>query len=197
MDKLLYGVAYYDEYMPYDRLQEDIRMMKDANINVVRIAESTWSTLEPQDGVFDFYHIDRVLDAMEEADISVIIGTPTYAFPTWLAKKYPDILAETKGGKEKYGRRQNMDITNKDFLFYGERVIRKLMERVSHRKCVIGFQLDNETKHYDNAGENVQKEFIEYLKDKFSDIKELNEEFGLTYWSNRINNWDYKWKFRS
>ena len=46
MNKLLYGVAYYDEYMPYDRLQEDIKMMKDANINVVRIAESTWSTLE-------------------------------------------------------------------------------------------------------------------------------------------------------
>ena len=190
MDKLLYGVAYYDEYMPYDRLQEDIKMMKDANINVVRIAESTWSTLEPQDGVFDFYHIDRVLDAMEEANISVIIGTPTYAFPTWLAKKYPEILAETKDGKERYGRRQNMDITNKDFLFHAERVIRKLMERVSQRKCVIGFQLDNETKHYDNAGENVQKAFIEYLKEKFSDIKELNEEFGLTYWSNRINNWD-------
>ncbi|RBP62863.1 hypothetical protein [Brenneria salicis] len=36
-DQLLYGVAYYDEYMPYDRLNEDIRMMKAAGINVVRI----------------------------------------------------------------------------------------------------------------------------------------------------------------
>ena len=27
MDKLLYGVAYYDEYMPYDRLDEDVKMM--------------------------------------------------------------------------------------------------------------------------------------------------------------------------
>ena len=49
MNKLLYGVAYYDEYMPYDRLAEDVKMMKAANINVVRIAESTWSTHEPQE----------------------------------------------------------------------------------------------------------------------------------------------------
>ena len=42
MKKLLYGAAYYDEYMPYDRLQQDVAMMKKAGINTVRIAESTW-----------------------------------------------------------------------------------------------------------------------------------------------------------
>ena len=44
MEKLIYGTAYYDEYMPYDRLAEDVEMMKKAGINTVRIAESTWST---------------------------------------------------------------------------------------------------------------------------------------------------------
>jgi beta-galactosidase len=52
-------------------------MMKEAAINVVRIAESTWSRVEPQDGVYDFSHIDRVLDAMHKAGIGVIVGTPT------------------------------------------------------------------------------------------------------------------------
>jgi beta-galactosidase len=75
MDRLLFGVAYYDEYMPYERLDEDVRMMKEAGINVVRIAESTWSTLEPRDGVFDFRHVDRVLDAMRRASIRVIPST--------------------------------------------------------------------------------------------------------------------------
>ncbi len=121
MDKLLFGVAYYDEYMPYDRLNEDIKMMKEANINVVRIAESTWSSVEPQNGEFDFKHIDRVIDAMEEAGISVIIGTPTYAIPTWLVKECPDALAVTKNGQGIYGTRQNMDITNPTYLFYAER----------------------------------------------------------------------------
>ena len=54
MDHLLFGAAYYDEYMPFDRIETDMQMMKKANMNVIRIAESTWSTLEPQDGVFDF-----------------------------------------------------------------------------------------------------------------------------------------------
>lgn len=81
--KLLYGVAYYDEYMPYRRLGQDIKMMKEAGINVVRIAESTWSTVEPRDGFYDFSHIDKEPNAMHQAGISVIIGTPTYAFPTW------------------------------------------------------------------------------------------------------------------
>ena len=99
INKLLYGVAYYDEYMPYERLDKDVQMMKDAGINVVRIAESTWSTVEPQDGVFDFTHIDRVLNAMHKAGIKVILGTPTYAVPTWLVKKYPDVLAITPQGQ--------------------------------------------------------------------------------------------------
>src|ERR1700712_3718615 len=99
MDKLLYGVAYYDEYMPYDRLDKDVKMMKAAGINVVRIAESTWSTVEPKEGVYDFSHIDRVLNAMHKAGIHVIVGTPTYAVPTWLVKKYPDVLAITARGR--------------------------------------------------------------------------------------------------
>ena len=190
MKKLLFGVAYYDEYMPYDRLNEDIKMMKDASINVVRIAESTWSSVEPQNGVFDFKHIDRVIDAMEDAKISVIIGTPTYAIPTWLVKECPSVLAVTKNGEGVYGTRQNMDITNPTYLFYAERIIRKIMERVSKRKCVIGFQLDNETKHYDTSGVNVQLSFIKYLRNKFPNINDLNDEFGLSYWSNRINSWE-------
>ena len=39
MKELLYGAAYYDEYMPYDRLDKDVAMMKKAGINTVRIAE--------------------------------------------------------------------------------------------------------------------------------------------------------------
>lgn len=189
-NKLLYGVAYYDEYMPYDRLDKDAEMMKAAGINVVRIAESTWSTLEPQEGVYNFTHIDRVLNAMHKAGISVIIGTPTYAVPTWLVKKYPDVLAITPHGQNQYGARQNMDITNKHYLFYSEKIIRKLMEHVSKHPAVIGYQLDNETKAYNTAGPNVQQLFVAYMKKKFGSLDSINRAFGLDYWSNRINNWD-------
>ena len=191
MKKLLYGAAYYDEYMPYDRLQQDVAMMKKAGINTVRIAESTWSTCEPQEGVFDFSHVERVMDAMEEAGINVIIGTPTYAIPTWMVKSHPDVMAETVKGRGIYGARQIMDITHPVYRFYAERVIRKLMECTVHRKCVIGFQVDNETKYYGTAGKNVQEKFVKYLRKKFNnDLDVMNHEFGLDYWSNRINAWE-------
>ena len=191
MKKLLYGAAYYDEYMPYDRLQQDVAMMKKAGINTVRIAESTWSTCEPQEGVFDFSHVERVMDAMEEAGINVIIGTPTYAIPTWMVKSHPDVMAETVKGRGIYGARQIMDITHPVYRFYAERVIRKLMECTAHRKCVIGFQVDNETKYYGTAGKNVQEKFVKYLRRKFNnDLDAMNHEFGLDYWSNRINAWE-------
>ena len=189
MDKLLYGVAYYDEYMPYDRLDKDVQMMKAAGINVVRIAESTWSTEEPQDGVYDFSHIDRVLNAMYKAGISVIVGTPTYAVPAWLVKKYPDVLAETPYGQNKYGARQNMDITNTHFRFYAERIIRKIMEHIKNNPAIIGYQVDNETKSYHTSGPNVQRLFVQYMKQKFKSLDYINSAFGLDYWSNRINSW--------
>ncbi|WP_042224179.1 beta-galactosidase [Oceanobacillus manasiensis] len=188
--EIFYGVAYYDEYMPYERLETDIAMMKAAGINLVRIAESTWSTHEPQNGVFNFSSVDRVLNAMYKAGIKVIIGTPTYAVPTWLVEEHPDVLAETSKGRSKYGARQIMDITHPVYLFYAERIIRKLIERVHKHPAVIGYQIDNETKHYHTAGPNVQLQFVKYIREKFGTLERLNREFGLDYWSNRINSWE-------
>lgn len=191
MKELLFGAAYYDEYMPCERLEQDVAMMKKAGINTVRIAESTWSTCEPQEGVFDFSHVERVMDAMEKAGINVIIGTPTYAVPTWMVKSHPDVIAETIHGRGIYGARQIMDITHPVYLFFAERVIRELMKCTAHRKCVIGYQVDNETKYYGTAGKNVQEKFVKYLRKKFNnDLDAMNQEFGLDYWSNRINAWE-------
>lgn len=100
-------------------------------------------------------------------------------------------MAETVKGRGIYGARQIMDITHPVYRFYAERVIRKLMECTAHRKCVIGFQVDNETKYYGTAGKNVQEKFVKYLRKKFNnDLDAMNHEFGLDYWSNRINAWE-------
>jgi beta-galactosidase len=187
---ILYGAAYYEEYEPYDRLDTDVQMMKSAGITVVRIGESTWGTLEPRDGVFDFSHIDRVLRAMDKAGIAVIVGTPTYAIPTWLARKYPDVLVVTPAGRSRYGPRQNMDIANPHFRFHAGRVIRQLVAHVKDQPAVIGFQIDNETKAYNVSSPEVQRGFVDSLKKRFLSLDALNLAYGLDYWSNRINDWE-------
>ena len=54
LDTVLYGAAYYHEYMPYERLDKDIELMKRAGITVVRVGESTWTSWEPREGEFEF-----------------------------------------------------------------------------------------------------------------------------------------------
>ncbi len=189
-DCLLFGAAYYDEYMPYDRIETDMGLLKEAGMNVIRIAESTWSTWEPQDGVFDFTHLHRMLDAASRHGLNVIIGTPTYAIPSWLAKKHPDILAVTRNGQELYGHRQLTDITNPSYLKYAERMIRRLMEEVQNCQNVIGFQLDNETRSAGAASLETQSLFVSKMIEKYPDIEEFNQAFGLDYWSNRIASWE-------
>ena len=125
---------------------------------------------------------------MQAANIKVIIGTPTYAVPAWLVKKYPSVLATTARGKNQYGARQNMNITDEQFLFHAERVIRNLLKHVKDHPAIIAYQADNETKHYQTAGENVQQLFVKYLKEKFKTTDSLNAVFGLDYWSNRVDN---------
>lgn len=190
-DKLLFGAAYYDEYLPVDRIETDMEMMEKAGMNVIRIAESTWSTWEPQEGIFDFTHLHRMLKASAGHNIRVIIGTPTYAIPTWLARKYPDIITETHNGPGRYGHRQNMDITHPMYLKHAEIIIRRLMEEVQPYDHVIGFQLDNETKSYDTCSSYAQAKFVAYVRELFHDDPDaLNEAWGLDYWSNRINSWE-------
>ena len=67
MKKLLYGCAYYDEYMPEERLALDMRMMHEAGMNLIRIAESTWASEEPREGEFDFSHVCRAIEAAKAA----------------------------------------------------------------------------------------------------------------------------------
>ena len=47
---MLYGAAYYHEYQPYERLSEDIRLMRASGLTVIRLGKSTWASWEPEDG---------------------------------------------------------------------------------------------------------------------------------------------------
>ena len=191
---VLYGAAYYNEYMPADlqpgRLEKDVALMKEAGISVVRMGESTWSLWEPSDGVFEYAWMDRVVDAMGKAGIKVIMGTPTYSMPTWMAKAHPEFYARPLGGASiGYGMRQNMDTDNPKFRFYAERVITNLVSHYRDNPAVIGWQIDNETGSYGASNEDVFSGFVNHLKKKFGTIDALNKAWLLNYWGQDVNDW--------
>ena len=190
--KPLYGAAYYAEYTPTDRLDEDIRLMKQAGVTVVRVGESTWSLFEPQDGVFQFAWMDRILDALHKAGIKVILGTPTYSVPSWLAHEHPEVLSVTIDGKQShYGIRQNMDLVNATYRAYCERIIRKMMEHFAKHPAIIGYQVDNEVEARQQDNKDYFEGFKNYIRQQFGDnLDSLNHRWGLNYWGMNINSWD-------
>lgn len=200
---ILYGAAYYNEYMPADlqpgRLDKDVALMQEAGITVVRMGESTWSLWEPVDGRFEYAWMDRVVDAMGRAGIKVIMGTPTYSIPTWMAKEHPEIFARQLGGitmgpggmaiGTTYGMRQNMDYDNPDFRHYAERLITNLVSHYKNNPAVIGWQIDNETGAYGAANDDVFAGFVQHLKDKYKTPEALNQAWFLNYWGQDVNTW--------
>ncbi len=201
---VLYGAAYYNEYMPGDdaakaaRLEKDIALMKAADVSVVRMGESTWSLWEPEDGHFEYAWMDRIVDAMGKAGIKVILGTPTYSIPAWMAHQHPEILADRIpggpfGGPAEpvaYGIRQNMDTDSPAYRFYAERLIRHIVSHYKDNPTVIGWQLDNETSSYGAANRDVFIGFQHYLEKKFKTPEALSQAWFLNYWGENIHTWE-------
>jgi len=196
---ILYGAAYYNEYMPSEgepalraeRLAKDVALMKAAGINVVRMGESTWSLWEPEDGHFEYAWMDQIVKAMSDAGIKVIMGTPTYSIPTWMAHAHPEVLARYQGADANttYGMRQNMDTDNATYRMYAKRIIINLAKHYRDNPTVIGWQLDNETGSYGAFNDDVFSGFVNHLKQKFGTTDALNKAWFLNYWGQDVNGW--------
>jgi beta-galactosidase len=200
--RVLFGAAYYHEYTPaYDpelrpdeRLKTDLDLMVEAGFTVIRVGESVWSTWEPENGRFDLDWLQPVLDGAHERGISVILGTPTYAVPPWLARQYPEATGERRTGERiGWGARQEVDFTHPAFRFHAERVIRKIVARYADHPAVIGWQVDNEPGLHLFHNRGVFQRFVDHLRDKYGDVETLNREWGLVYWSHRLSDWSDLW----
>ena len=192
---VLFGAAYYHEYQPEPRLKVDLDLMAEAAFSVIRVGESVWSTWEPDDGVFELDWLADVLDGAADRSISVVLGTPTYAIPPWLARKYPEVMAERASGQPiPYGHRQNVDYSHPAFRYHAERVVRRVVERYAGHPAVIGYQVDNEpgAELFHNAA--AFQGFLSWLKARYGTVEELNRRWGLTYWSHRLTEWSDLWR---
>ncbi len=191
----MFGAAYYPEYQPYPRLGTDLDLMVEAGFSVIRVGESVWSTWEPDDGAFDLEWLQPVLDAAAERSISVVLGTPTYAIPTWLARKHPEVMAQRAGGVPiPYGHRQNADHSHPAFRYHAERVVRAVVGRYAAHPAVVGYQVDNEPGAEILHNHGVFEGFRSWLGQRYGSVQELNERWGLTYWSHRLGDFSDLWR---
>lgn len=194
-DRVLFGAAYYPEYQPSPRLEADLDLMAQASFSVIRVGESVWSTWEPADGVFDLDWMQPVLDGAHARGIAVLLGTPTYAVPPWLVRRYPEIAGDVATGQRMaWGSRQEVDFSHAAFRFHAERVVRRILERYAAHPAVTGFQADNEPGLLPFHNEGVFQRFVDELRHRYGSVDALNEAWGLVYWSHRLSTWADLWR---
>ncbi|MET8540624.1 beta-galactosidase [Kitasatospora sp. NPDC004799] len=192
---VLFGAAYYPEYQPYERLEEDLDLMAEAKFTVIRVGESVWSTWEPESGRFALDWLAPVLDGAHRRGIAVVLGTPTYAVPPWLARQYPEIVTEQATGRRMgWGARQEADFSHPAFRYHAERVTRAVLDRHAAHPAVIGFQVDNEPGLRLPHNHGVFQRFVDHLRHTYGDVEALNREWGLVYWSHRLSTWADLWR---
>lgn len=190
--KLLHGGDYnVDQWLDRpDILAEDIRLMKLAGVNVVSLCIFSWSSLEPEEGVYTFEWLDEVMDSMYKNGIYVILATPSAGKPPWLIKKYPDIM-RTREHRQRllYGERENHCNSNKIFREKVCRIDEKLAERYANHPALILWHISNEMYGICHC-ETCQASFRKWLQGKYKTIDCLNEQYWSNFWSHRYTDWE-------
>src|SRR5580704_1935375 len=141
----LLGSAWYPEQWPTDqypgRWEADLTLMEQAHMNVVRIGEFAWSTMEPTEGHYDLDWIDQAITLAAKHHIAVVIGTPTDAPPAWLTSKYPDTLGMNADGRwREHGNRRQFNYASPHYRQFCAEIVTQLARRFGHNPDVIGWQ---------------------------------------------------------
>ena len=184
------GVDYYPEHWPEERWEYDIKLMREAGFNVVRLAEFTWVKLEPVEGTFDFSWLDRAIALLAKSNIKVILGTPTAVMPAWCARKYPETLAmKADGTRITWGGRKNNCFSNGTYRLLSERITAAMAEHYKSAPNVIGWQTDNEFAGTDCRCDQCRNEFQDWLRQQYRTLDELNRAWGTHFWGLDVATW--------
>jgi beta-galactosidase len=182
-----FGVDYYPEHWPESRWPEDARLMAEAGLNVVRLAEFAWSRMEPEEGRYDLDWLDRAIAGLAEGGMKIVLGTPTASPPPWLMTKHPEaFLVRASGQRVTYGNRRNYSPTDEAYRDHSARIVETMATHYAGHPAVIGWQIDNEfgDRDYDAPA------FRTWLRERFGSLDAVNERWGTVFWSHVYTDWD-------
>lgn len=174
-----------------DILEEDVRLMKKADVNSATLGVFSWSVLEPAEGEFHFEWLEAIIDRLYQNGIYTVLSTPSGARPAWLDAAYPEAMrVDRTGMRAHHGGRHNHCMSSPIYREKVARIDRKLAERFGSHPGVIMYHISNEF-----SGEcfcpHCVKKFRGYLADKYdNDIEKLNAAWWTAFWSHRYNSFE-------
>ena len=190
---VLYGGDYNPEQWPEEVWEEDVRLMREAGVNLVSLGIFSWAKLEPRPGEYDFGWLDRVIDLLYENGVMVDLATATASPPPWLARLYPESLPVTEDGITLYpGGRQHYCPSSTGYREKASELVRRIAERYKDHPALVMWHVNNEYGcHVSECYCDVSAaHFREWLKDRYRDLDGLNEAWGTAFWSQQYSEWE-------
>lgn len=188
------GVCYYPEHWPEAVWAEDARRMVEAGLSRVRIGEFAWSRIEPDPGRFAWEWLDRAVDALHEAGLGVILGTPTATPPKWLVDQMPDMVAiDASGDPRGFGSRRHYCFSHMPYRAEAIRITQVMAKRFGDHPGVVAWQTDNEFGCHDTVlsySAAARVAFRIWLAQRYPSIAALNAAWGNVFWSMEYRSFD-------
>lgn len=184
--KLYHGAAYYPELWDRETIEQDIKLMKEAGINVVRIGEFAWSKMEPEEGKIDLTFFKETIERLYKNGIETVMCTPTPTPPIWVSHQHPERMYVDENGRTMgHGSRQHMCTNNAYFRERAAIITEHLAEALGRQPGVIGWQLDNEFKCHvaECMCETCNSLWHQWLEERYGTIDHLNKAWGTEIWS--------------
>jgi len=190
LDALGFGGDWNPEQWPEHVWDEDLRLMREANVNLVTVNVFSWAHLEPTPGSYDFGWLDRVLDTCLEAGVAVDLATGTASPPPWLGHRWPQSLPITEDGvRLTYGARQQYCPSSPDYRRHALALTERVASRYADHDAVVMWHVGNEYgAHVSACWCDVSAEaFRDWLVKRYGDLDELNRAWSTSFWSQRYS----------
>ena len=191
---IAYGGDYNPEQWPEHVWREDMRLMREAGVNLVSVGIFSWALLQPNKDTYDFGWLDRLMDLLAENGIYACLATATASPPAWMAAEFPDTLAVDENGVPySHGSRQHYSPCSETYRRFCAELVRRLAERYKDHPALAAWHVNNEYGcHVSRCyGEETARRFREWLKKRYGTLDELNERWGTNFWSQRYYDWDH------
>jgi beta-galactosidase len=186
---ILYGGDYNPDQWPRDVWDEDVRLMREAHVNVATLPVFGWAHLEPTEGVYTFEWLDDILGRLADGGISVCLATATASVPAWVDQRYPDVLtADASGVKRRHGNRHTFCPNSPNFRLLSTRLARKMAERYRDHPALLLWHVSNEYGTYCYC-DLCAAAFRDWLTARYGTLDELNARWYTAFWGHTYTDW--------
>ena len=188
------GVCYYPEQWPVSYWQRDAQRMVEMGISYVRIAEFTWSLIEPQMGQWNWQWLDQIIEILAAQGLKIVLCTPTATPPKWLVDAHPEILPiDALGHIKHFGSRRHYCFSSQVYRQHSKRISQAMVDRYGQHEAVVAWQTDNEYGcHFtvESFSKDAALAFRVWLKEKYGTIQALNKAWANIFWSQSYASFD-------